>query len=80
MGEALSLGTPLVALAHGGPAQSAALWTESPAALVSPAGVEATSARLARAIDRVPRELPPRSRRSRFVRPLRWTTMVAAGV
>jgi glycosyltransferase involved in cell wall biosynthesis len=57
--EALSLGTPLVALAQGGPAQSAALWTESPAALVSPSGVEATATRLARAIDSFLESPPP---------------------
>lgn len=50
--EALTLGTPLVALARGGPAHLVPRWPHSPAALVRVGGPEATAEGLATAIDR----------------------------
>lgn len=49
--EALSLGTPVVCLDHGGPAEVVRRWSASPARLVAPAGADATARRLAEAID-----------------------------
>lgn len=66
--EALTLGTPVVALRHGGPAELRSWWPGSPATLVEPATSRETARRLAVAVDAhlaspvaVPEEpLPPR--------------------
>jgi glycosyltransferase involved in cell wall biosynthesis len=49
--EALSLGTPVVCLDHGGPAVLTRSWLESPSATIVPAGVGGTVHRMARAVD-----------------------------
>jgi len=49
--EALSLGTPVVCLDHGGPAELVRRWPASPARLVRPNGAEATARQMAAAID-----------------------------
>ena len=49
--EALSLGTPVVVLDHGGPSQIVGQWRGTPSALVSPRGPEATARSMAAAID-----------------------------
>lgn len=49
--EALSLGTPVVALAHGGPRELVKHWPDSPAALVEPDSPERTARAMARAVD-----------------------------
>ena len=41
--EALTLGTPVVALDHGGPSQLVGQWRETPSALVSSSGPESTA-------------------------------------
>lgn len=51
--EALSLGTPVVALAHGGPAHVASHWPQHLVRLVPPAGPRLTATRLAAALDEV---------------------------
>jgi glycosyltransferase involved in cell wall biosynthesis len=57
--EALSLGTPVVCLDHGGPAELVRRWPASPARLVTPNGAEATARRMAAAIDAFLAEPPP---------------------
>ena len=57
--EALTLGTPVVALDHGGPSQLVGQWRETPSALVSPSGPESTARRMAAAIDRFLADPPP---------------------
>jgi glycosyltransferase involved in cell wall biosynthesis len=57
--EALTLGTPVVVLDHGGPAQIVGQWRGTPSALVSPSGPEATARRMAAAIDRFLFDPPP---------------------
>jgi glycosyltransferase involved in cell wall biosynthesis len=49
--EALSFGTPVVCLDHGGPAEVARRWPTSPSRLVPPAGINITARRIAEAID-----------------------------
>jgi glycosyltransferase involved in cell wall biosynthesis len=49
--ETLSLGTPLVCLDHGGPAELARHWSDSPARLIRPGSLGSTVASLASAID-----------------------------
>lgn len=49
--EALALGTPVVALDHGGPRELVRLWKGSPAVLVPPATPQVTARRLAAAVD-----------------------------
>jgi glycosyltransferase involved in cell wall biosynthesis len=49
--EALSLGTPLVALDHGGARALANAWPSAPSELVAPSTPTATARRLARAVD-----------------------------
>ena len=49
--ETLSLGTPLVCLDHGGPAELARHWSDSPASLIRPGSLDSTVAALASAID-----------------------------
>lgn len=49
--EALSVGTPVVALAHGGPPHVAAAWPGSRVSMVPPGLPAATARRLARAVD-----------------------------
>jgi glycosyltransferase involved in cell wall biosynthesis len=49
--EALSLGTPVVCLDHGGPAELVRRWPASPARVVTPNGAEATARQMAAAID-----------------------------
>src|SRR5918995_3296696 len=51
LGEALSLGTPVVCLDHGGPAEVVRWWPSSPSRLVTPNGAEATARQMAEAID-----------------------------
>jgi glycosyltransferase involved in cell wall biosynthesis len=57
--EALSLGTPVVCLDHGGPAELVRRWPASPARLVTPNGAEATARQMAAAIDAFLAEPPP---------------------
>jgi glycosyltransferase involved in cell wall biosynthesis len=57
--EALSLGTPVVCLDHGGPAEVVRRWPDSPARLVPPAGPTATARRIAEAIDGFLADPPP---------------------
>jgi glycosyltransferase involved in cell wall biosynthesis len=59
MAEALSLGTPVVALDHGGPPEIVGQWNATPNALVPPQGPEATARGLAAAIDRFLTHPPP---------------------
>jgi glycosyltransferase involved in cell wall biosynthesis len=57
--EALSLGTPVVCLDHGGPAEVVRRWPNSPAQLITPAGPVATARRIAGAIDGFLADPPP---------------------
>ena len=57
--EALSFGTPVVCLEHGGPAEVARRWPTSPSRLVRPAGVNTTARRIAEAIDNYLFHPPP---------------------
>jgi glycosyltransferase involved in cell wall biosynthesis len=57
--EALTMGTPVVALAHGGPVELVGQWPASPAALVPPSWPEATARRLGAAVDRFLAAPPP---------------------
>jgi glycosyltransferase involved in cell wall biosynthesis len=59
MAEALSLGTPVVALDHGGPPEIVGQWNPTPSALVPPQRPEATARGLAAAIDRFLTDPPP---------------------
>lgn len=49
--EALTVGTPVVALDHGGPQEMVTWWPESPSTLVAPASPAATARALAAAVD-----------------------------
>lgn len=51
--EALSLGTPVVCLAHGGPAELVDWWPGTPSVAVRPGSPEATARRLAAVLDEV---------------------------
>jgi glycosyltransferase involved in cell wall biosynthesis len=57
--EALSLGTPLVCLDHGGPAQLVRVWPETPSVTVKPGWPDATARGIAAAIDRFLADPPP---------------------
>jgi glycosyltransferase involved in cell wall biosynthesis len=57
--EALSLGTPVVCLEHGGPAEVARRWPTSPSRLVAPTRVRATARNIAEAIDEFLFHPPP---------------------
>jgi glycosyltransferase involved in cell wall biosynthesis len=57
--EALSLGVPVVALDHGGPADVVKWWPADRSALVRPAGPERTARRLAAAVDAFLDRRPP---------------------
>jgi glycosyltransferase involved in cell wall biosynthesis len=57
--EALSMGTPVVCLDHGGLAELVRQWPESPSAAVPPAFPDATARALAGAVDRFLAEPPP---------------------
>jgi glycosyltransferase involved in cell wall biosynthesis len=57
--EALSLGTPVVCLDWGGPAELVRQWPTSPAVAVPVGRIEATAAAAAAAIDRFLRDPPP---------------------
>jgi glycosyltransferase involved in cell wall biosynthesis len=57
--EALSFGTPVVCLEHGGPAEVTRRWPTSPSRLIRPAGVNATARRIAEAIDEFLLQPPP---------------------
>jgi glycosyltransferase involved in cell wall biosynthesis len=57
--EALSLGTPVVCLDHGGPAEVVRRWPASPSRVVTPNGAEATARQMAEAIDAFLAEPPP---------------------
>jgi glycosyltransferase involved in cell wall biosynthesis len=57
--EALSLGTPVVCLDHGGPAELVRRWPTSPARLIAPGGAEATARQMAAAIDAFLADPPP---------------------
>jgi glycosyltransferase involved in cell wall biosynthesis len=50
--EALTLGTPVVCLDHGGPPEVVGQWPGRPSALVTPKGVEGTAQSIAAAVDR----------------------------
>jgi glycosyltransferase involved in cell wall biosynthesis len=56
--EALALGTPVVCLDHGGPAEIGGQW-HGPSALITPVGAEATARMIASAIDRFLSNPPP---------------------
>jgi glycosyltransferase involved in cell wall biosynthesis len=49
--EALAVGTPVVCLDHGGPAEIARCWPSTPSRLVTPAAPETTARGLAAAVD-----------------------------
>jgi hypothetical protein len=66
--EALTFGTPVVSLDHGGPAELVRQWPESRSALVSPGKEDATARSLAGAIDRFLAEAPPTLRRPQHPR------------
>jgi glycosyltransferase involved in cell wall biosynthesis len=57
--EALTLGTPVVCLDHGGPAEVVQQWPMSPARLVAPAQAETTARQMAQAIDAFLADPPP---------------------
>jgi glycosyltransferase involved in cell wall biosynthesis len=57
--EALSLGTPVVCLEHGGPAEVVSRWPTSPSRLIVPTGVNATARHMAQAIDQFLFDPPP---------------------
>lgn len=57
--EALSLGTPVVCLDHGGPRELVRRWPASPSAAVAPTTPERTARQLAAAIDRFLSAPPP---------------------
>jgi glycosyltransferase involved in cell wall biosynthesis len=57
--EALSLGTPVVCLEHGGPAEVVSRWPASPSRLIVPTGVNATARHMAQAIDQFLFDPPP---------------------
>jgi glycosyltransferase involved in cell wall biosynthesis len=57
--EALTLGTPVVTIDHGGPAEIVGQWPGRPSALVSPGGVEATARSIAASVDRFLLDPPP---------------------
>jgi glycosyltransferase involved in cell wall biosynthesis len=57
--EALSLGTPVVCLEHGGPAEVVRRWPTSPSRLVEPTGIRVTARNLAEAIDEFLFDPPP---------------------
>jgi glycosyltransferase involved in cell wall biosynthesis len=58
LGEALSLGTPVVCLDHGGPAEIARWWPTGHVALIPPSAPEVTARRLAAAVDAFLDEAP----------------------
>jgi glycosyltransferase involved in cell wall biosynthesis len=69
--ETLAMGTPLVCLRHGGPAELVQQWQQSPSTTVIPAWPDATARALAAAIDRFLAHPPPvspspRAPRDRF--------------
>jgi hypothetical protein len=57
--EALALGTPVVCLAHGGPAELLHQWPDSPSAAIRPSDPETTARELASAIDGFLADAPP---------------------
>jgi glycosyltransferase involved in cell wall biosynthesis len=57
--EALTLGTPVVAIDHGGPAEIVGQWPGRPSALVSPGSVKATARSIAASVDRFLLDPPP---------------------
>jgi glycosyltransferase involved in cell wall biosynthesis len=57
--EALALGTPIVCLAHGGPAELTRLWPDSLAETVRPSTPSVTARRLSAAVDRLLDAAPP---------------------
>jgi glycosyltransferase involved in cell wall biosynthesis len=57
--EALSLGTPVVCLDHGGSAEVVRQWPTSPARLVAPTRAETTAREMAKAIDEFLADPPP---------------------
>jgi glycosyltransferase involved in cell wall biosynthesis len=57
--EALSLGTPVVCIAHGGPAEIVRHWPGTASALVPPSTPNRTAAALAAAVDRFLADPPP---------------------
>jgi hypothetical protein len=66
--EALTFGTPVVSLDHGGPAELVRQWPESPSALVPPDKEDVTARSLAGAIDPFLGEAPPTLRRPQHPR------------
>lgn len=57
--EALTLGTPVVTLDHGGPSEIVGQWRGTPTALISPRSPEVTARSMATAIDRFLIDPPP---------------------
>ena len=57
--EALSLGTPVVCIAHGGPAEIVRHWPATASALVAPSTPRRTAGALAAAVDRFLADPPP---------------------
>jgi glycosyltransferase involved in cell wall biosynthesis len=57
--EALAMGTPLVCLDHGGPAELIRQWPASPSAAIAPGWPDATARALAAAVDRFLAASPP---------------------
>jgi glycosyltransferase involved in cell wall biosynthesis len=69
--ETLAMGTPLVCLGHGGPAELVRQWHQSPSITVTPALPDATARALAAAVNRFlahppPVSASPRAARDRF--------------
>jgi glycosyltransferase involved in cell wall biosynthesis len=58
LGEALSLGTPVVCLDHGGPAEIVRWWPTGHVALIPPSAPESTARGLAAAVDAFLDEAP----------------------
>ena len=67
MAEALSLGTPVVSLDHGGPPELVQRWPTSPSLLVKPGTPRTSARRLANALDRFLAD--PEEPRREIVRP-----------
>jgi glycosyltransferase involved in cell wall biosynthesis len=57
--EALTLGTPVVCLDHGGPPEIVGQWPGRPSALVTPRGADPTARSIAAAVDRFLQRPPP---------------------
>ncbi len=57
--EALALGTPVVCLDHGGPAELCRIWSRTPSRLVKPGSPQVTIHEMARAVEQLLRDPAP---------------------